>query len=197
MERIGERTVRPILSRLLPRGLVNIALMSLGIGLVILAWFQVVRAITAPIEQSPRGRPNAIVWHGRVYTNQPQLVTAFRERGIPYSPWAQRHPAAVSILTHRPLTAIAKHRVAEKITAKARYIAPAPSAAVKTTSSNGSVGLASALLWAVVLLFVVVAAAPARLLARLSIRWVGSEQRTILVAAAGSIAVGLIVGSSG
>ncbi|MFL5964392.1 MAG: hypothetical protein ACJ757_16030 [Gaiellaceae bacterium] len=197
MERIGERTVGRILSRLHPRGLVNVALTSLGIGLVILAWFQVVSAITAPIERSPRGRPNAIVWHGRVYTNQPQLVAAFREHGIPYSPWAQRHPAALSILTHRPLTAIAKHRVAEKITAKPRHIAAAPSAAVNTTSSNGSVDLAGALLWAVVLLLVAAAAAPARLLAHLSIRWVGSEQRTILVAAAGSIAVGLIVGSSG
>jgi hypothetical protein len=48
-------------------------------------------------------------------------------------------------------------------------------------------------MWALALLFAAVAVAPRRLISRVPTSWQGPEQRTMLAAAAGSIALGLLI----
>jgi hypothetical protein len=201
------RNGRHALSAVRVRTVVFLLAAAVASALLILVWARVVSTVIVDIKRPPlTGRPTAIVWHGRVFLSQGQVEAAFRARGLQYSVWARQHPAAVAILTGRPLAVRASHRspVKRAVTSSAKTgLRPrtgtsrrAVSQAV-SGSGHGSGALASALLWALVLLLVAVAAAPKQLLRRASIRWLGLEQRTALAAAAGTLAVGLFVANWG
>jgi len=86
-------------------------LVTLLMALVLVAalavvWVKVVSTLTSNIEpRPPIGQPSAVVWQNRVFTTDGQLRRYFHAKGLSYSRWVSRHPAAFAVLQAKP----AKH----------------------------------------------------------------------------------------
>jgi hypothetical protein len=73
---------------------------------LVLVWARVVSTLTAHIEPKPPiGQPRAVVWQHRVFTTDAQLRRYLHAKGVSYSRWVSRHPAAFAVLQAKP----AKH----------------------------------------------------------------------------------------
>jgi hypothetical protein len=83
-------------------------LVTIGMALVLLAalvlvWAKVVSTLTANIERKPPiGQPSAVVWQNRVFTTDGQLRRYLHTKGVSYSRWVSRHPAAFAVLQAKP-----------------------------------------------------------------------------------------------
>lgn len=188
--------------------LFNLVILAVVLGLLLFVWLRVVRTLTATVNKpQPVGKPKAFAWGDRVFSSQAQLEAWLKARGISYSVWARRHPAAVrvvapgSVVTPTPHRTAAKHAATTSQPAKA---APSHSTTANRVATSANVGSSSSswtrrvaigVLWAFVLLLAAVAVAPRQLAARASIYWLGPEQRMMLAAAAGAFAVGLLAAS--
>jgi hypothetical protein len=70
---------------------------------LILVWAKVVSTLTANIEPKPPiGQPHAVVWQNRVFTTDGQLRRYMHAKGLSYSRWVSRHPAAFALLQSKP-----------------------------------------------------------------------------------------------
>jgi hypothetical protein len=70
---------------------------------LILVWAKVVSTLTANIEPKPPiGEPHAVVWQNRVFTTDGQLRRYMHAKGLSYSRWVSRHPAAFALLQSKP-----------------------------------------------------------------------------------------------
>ena len=70
---------------------------------LILVWAKVVSTLTANIERKPPiGEPHAVVWQNRVFTTDGQLRRYMHAKGLSYSRWVSRHPAAFALLQSKP-----------------------------------------------------------------------------------------------
>jgi hypothetical protein len=188
--------------------LFNLVILAVVLALLFFVWLRVVRTLTATVDKpAPVGKPKAFAWGDRVFSSQAQLEAWLKERGISYSVWARRHPAAIGVVapgsvgTSTPSRTAAKHTVTSSPAAK---VAPSHSTPATRVATSANVGSSSAswtsrvaigVLWAFVLSLAAVAVAPRQLAMRASIYWLGPEQRMMLGAAAGAFAVGLLVSS--
>jgi hypothetical protein len=76
------------------------------LGALVLVWAKVVSTLTANVEKKPPiGQPQGVVWQRRVFTAEAQLRRYLHARGVSYSRWVSRHPAAFAVLQAKP----AKH----------------------------------------------------------------------------------------
>jgi hypothetical protein len=76
--------------------------LALLAGLVVV-WAKVVSTLTANIEPKPPiGQPRAVVWQNRVFTTDGQLRRFLHAKGLSYSRWVSRHPAAFAVLQAKP-----------------------------------------------------------------------------------------------
>lgn len=145
----------------------------------------------------------SIVGPGSAAVSAPHRSAA--AKGTAAKSSAAKGPAAKSPAAKGPAV---KSPAAKSPTASSRLVrravpassaAPPRAASASATGSSGSrtggSNLPNGLLWACALLLGAVAVAPRRLIARVSTSWLGPDQRTILAAAAGSLAFGLIVAS--
>jgi hypothetical protein len=70
---------------------------------LVLVWAKVVSTLTANIEPKPPiGQPHAVVWQNRVFTTDGQLRRYMHAKGLSYSRWVSRHPAAFALLQSKP-----------------------------------------------------------------------------------------------
>ena len=92
------RGVRIAISRLLT------LTMALALAdALVLVWARVVTTLTEKIEPKPPiGQPHAVVWQNRVFTTDGQLRRYMNAKGISYSRWVSRHPAAFAVLQAKP-----------------------------------------------------------------------------------------------
>ena len=75
-------------------------------GALVLVWARVVSTLTSHIDPKPPiGQPRAVVWQNRVFTTDGQLRRYLHAKGVSYSRWVSRHPAAFALLQAKP----AKH----------------------------------------------------------------------------------------
>ncbi|SRR5689334_14715942 len=82
---------------------VTIVMTLVLLGALVLVWAKVVSTLTANIEPKPPiGQPRAVVWHGRVFTTDGQIRRYLHAKGLSYSRWASRHPAAFAMLQSKP-----------------------------------------------------------------------------------------------
>ena len=85
---------------------VTITMTLVLLGALVLVWAKVVSTLTASIDPKPPiGQPQAVVWQNRVFTTEGQLKRYLHAKGISYSRWVSRHPAAFAVLQAKP----AKH----------------------------------------------------------------------------------------
>lgn len=76
------------------------------VGALVLVWAKVVTTLTSHIDPKPPiGQPRGVVWQNRVFTTDGQLRRYLHARGVSYSRWVSRHPAAFALLQAKP----AKH----------------------------------------------------------------------------------------
>jgi hypothetical protein len=189
-------------SHLVParRRFVNIILLIAAL-IAVAVWVVGIRMLTGPVELSRPGTPQAIVWRGRVYTSQSALAAAFKARGLSYSAWARHHPAAVSIVTHRPVAKTASAQRKPKIVTRKHRVASSRHKTAAPTNASPPGGdrrpFTVVLLWAFAFLLGAVAVAPSRVLAKVSIREIGPDQRMIIGCMAASVVVGLLAASLG
>jgi hypothetical protein len=82
-----------------------VVVLVLGAALV-LVWAKVITTLTSKVERKPPiGQPHAVVWENRVFTTDGQLRRYLHAKGLSYSLWVSRHPAAFALLQAKP----AKH----------------------------------------------------------------------------------------
>ena len=73
---------------------------------LVLVWAKVISTLTSKIDPKPPiGQPQGVVWQNRVFTTDGQLRRYLHAKGISYSRWVSRHPAAFALLQAKP----AKH----------------------------------------------------------------------------------------
>jgi|SRR3954451_11964145 hypothetical protein len=85
---------------------VTITMALVLLSALVLVWAKVISTLTAHIDPKPAiGQPQAVVWQSRVFTTDTQLRRYLNARGLSYSRWAARHPAAFAVLQAKP----AKH----------------------------------------------------------------------------------------
>jgi hypothetical protein len=85
---------------------VTLTVVLVLVGSLVLVWAKVVSTLTENIQPKPPiGQPRAVVWDDRVFTTTGQLSRYLHARGISYSRWVSRHPAAFAVLQAKP----AKH----------------------------------------------------------------------------------------
>lgn len=85
---------------------VTITMTLVLLGALVLVWAKVVGTLTAHIDPKPPiGQPQAVVWQSRVFTTDTQLRRFLTAKGLSYSRWVARHPAAFAVLQPKP----AKH----------------------------------------------------------------------------------------
>jgi hypothetical protein len=66
---------------------------------LIAVWARVVQTLAKPADpRPPIGQPRSIVWQNRVFTTDGQLRRFLHVRGLSYSRWVSRHPAAFAVL---------------------------------------------------------------------------------------------------
>jgi len=76
------------------------------LGALVLVWAKAISTLTAHIDPKPPiGQPQGVVWQSRVFTTEAQLRRYLNAKGLSYSRWAARHPAAFAVLQAKP----AKH----------------------------------------------------------------------------------------
>jgi hypothetical protein len=80
------------------------ALMTIVLlGALVLVWAKVISTLTATIEKKPPiGQPRAVVWQNRVFTSEGQLRHYLNAKGLSYTRWVSRHPAAFALLQSKP-----------------------------------------------------------------------------------------------
>jgi len=82
---------------------VTIVMTIVLLGALVLVWAKVVSTLTAKVEKKPPiGQPLAVVWQNRVVTTEGQLRSYLHAKGISYSRWVSRHPAAFALLQSKP-----------------------------------------------------------------------------------------------
>jgi hypothetical protein len=70
---------------------------------LVLVWAKVVTTLTVNIQpEPPIGEPHAVVWQNRVFTTDGQLRRYMHAKGLSYSRWVSRHPAAFALLQSKP-----------------------------------------------------------------------------------------------
>lgn len=75
------------------------------LGALVIVWAKVVSTLTAHVEPKPPiGQPHAVVWQNRVFTTDGQLRRYLHAKGLSYSRWVSRHPAAFALLQSKPAT---------------------------------------------------------------------------------------------
>ena len=85
---------------------VTITMTLVLLGALVLVWAKVVSTLTTNVEKKqPIGQPQAVVWQSRVFTTDTQLRRFLTAKGLSYSRWVARHPAAFAVLQAKP----AKH----------------------------------------------------------------------------------------
>ena len=73
------------------------------VAALVLVWARVVSTLTKNIEPKPPiGQPRAVVWQDRVFTTESQLRRYLTAKGLSYSRWVSRHPAAFALLQSKP-----------------------------------------------------------------------------------------------
>jgi hypothetical protein len=73
-----------------------------ALGALAIPWYFVVRTLreARPVVAA-RIAPTGVVWGGRVFVARGPLHHWLHFRGVAYSVWAYRHPAAASVLASR------------------------------------------------------------------------------------------------
>ena len=85
---------------------VTITMTLVLLGALVLVWAKVISMLTVHVDPKPPiGQPQAVVWQSRVFTTDAQLRRYLNGKGLSYSRWAARHPAAFAVLEAKP----AKH----------------------------------------------------------------------------------------
>jgi hypothetical protein len=121
---------------------------------LVLVWIRVVQTLTQHVErQPPIGQPRSIVWNDRVFTTDRQLKRYLEGKGLSYTGWVSKHPAAFAVIQHElPASATAtpapKHAStpakpartthATTTTAAPATAAPSKTASQPTVKSSGS-----------------------------------------------------------
>lgn len=83
--------------------LLTITMVIVLLGALVLVWARVVSTLTANIQPKPPiGQPRAVVWQQRVFTTEGQLRHYLNAKGLSYSRWVSRHPAAFAVLQAKP-----------------------------------------------------------------------------------------------
>ena len=73
---------------------------------LVLVWANVISMLTVHIDPKPPvGQPQAVVWQNRVFTTDAQLRHYFHTKGLSYTRWVSRHPAAFAVLQAKPAKA--------------------------------------------------------------------------------------------
>jgi hypothetical protein len=86
--------------------LVTLLMVLVLVAALAVVWVKVVSTLTSNIEpRPPIGQPRAVVWNNRVFTTDGQLRRYLHTKGLSYSRWVSRHPAAFAVLQAKP----AKH----------------------------------------------------------------------------------------
>ena len=79
--------------------LITFTMALILLAALVLVWAKVVSTLTANIEAKPPiGQPHAVVWQNRVFTTDGQLRRYMHAKGLSYSRWVSRHPAAFALL---------------------------------------------------------------------------------------------------
>src|SRR5689334_21361337 len=82
---------------------VTITMAIVLVGALVLVWAKVISTLTAHVEPKPPiGQPRAVVWQHRVFTTEGQLKRYLDAKGLSYTRWASRHPAAFAVLQAKP-----------------------------------------------------------------------------------------------
>lgn len=82
---------------------VTILMTIVLLGALVLVWAKVIGTLTEKIEKKPPiGQPRAVVWQNRVFTTEGQLRHYLNAKGLSYSRWVSRHPAAFALLQSKP-----------------------------------------------------------------------------------------------
>jgi hypothetical protein len=82
---------------------VTITMTLVLLGALVLVWARVVGTLTADVEKKPPiGQPQGVVWQSRVFTTDVQLRRYLHAKGVSYSRWVSRHPAAFAVLQAKP-----------------------------------------------------------------------------------------------
>jgi hypothetical protein len=82
---------------------VTIVMTIVLLAALALVWAKVVSTLTAKVEKKPPiGQPRAVVWQNRVFTTEAQLRHYLSAKGLSYSRWVSRHPAAFALLQSKP-----------------------------------------------------------------------------------------------
>jgi hypothetical protein len=136
------------------------------------------------------GHPVAAPARRRTATKRAAASSHLAKKTVRTHASAPKHVAVASSKPAPKKVAAAHHTVAKPVEAATA------AAAVSSTSGTGSSGLMNGLLWGMTLLLAAVAAAPRRLVARVSVYPLRPELRTFLGAAAAAFAVGLLLAST-
>jgi hypothetical protein len=82
---------------------VTITMTIVLLGTLVLVWAKAISTLTSHVEPKPPiGQPRAVVWQDRVFTTDGQLRRYLHAKGISYSRWVSRHPAAFALLQAKP-----------------------------------------------------------------------------------------------
>ena len=82
---------------------VTIVMTIVLMGALVLVWAKVVGMLTEKIDPKPPiGQPRGVVWQDRVFTTEGQLHRYLNAKGLSYSRWVSRHPAAFALLQSKP-----------------------------------------------------------------------------------------------
>ena len=85
---------------------VTITMTLVLLGALVLVWAKVISMLTVHVDPKPPiGQPQGVVWQSRVFTTDTQFRRFLTAKGLSYSRWAARHPAAFAVLQAKP----AKH----------------------------------------------------------------------------------------
>jgi hypothetical protein len=89
--------------RIVVTRLVTLLMVLVLMGALVIVWVKVVSTLTSNIEPKPPiGQPQAVVWQNRVFTTDGQLRRFLNAKGLSYSRWVSRHPAAFALLQSKP-----------------------------------------------------------------------------------------------
>jgi hypothetical protein len=82
---------------------VTITMTLVLLGALVLVWAKAINTLTSHIDPKPPiGQPRAVVWQNRVFTTEAQLRRFLQAKGLSYSRWVSRHPAAFALLQSKP-----------------------------------------------------------------------------------------------
>ena len=82
---------------------VTITMVIVLVGALVVVWAKAISTLTSNVQPKPPiGQPRAVVWQSRVFTTEGQLQRYLHARGLSYSRWVSRHPAAFALLQSKP-----------------------------------------------------------------------------------------------